>query len=250
MKSRSTKKPDKPKRNGKLLATVVDASEAAYAALSTPDRPVTPALVRLEPQVTRQLIALGTALMREVQVRDKTILPLGIGADVERSWPHMLKLSDLPEAQTISNLYLSLPLEQARAVPMEAFCYASRISPMRVLEMVTGVLVRQGATAATLLTAVWHPSVVRRTIEAALDDSHADRQDLHKAVGFLPTPKGSQTIVNVTQATAVAPPPAIVPLPSPESTITMLAGAFNEARGLPAPVPVDVVDAETEAVEE
>jgi len=30
----------------------------------------------------------------------------------------------------------------------------------------------------------------------------------------------------------------------------MLAGAFNEARGLPAPVPVDVVDAETEAVEE
>jgi len=129
------------------------------------------------------------------------------------------------------------------------------VNPLRVLQELTSVLVSQGATASTLLTAVWHPKVVRKTIEVALTDKgFADRQVLHKATGFLPLPKGAQTIVNVNnQANVNA--PTVVPLSSPESTIAMLAGAFNEARGLPPPPepPAELpsaIDVETEETED
>jgi hypothetical protein len=246
-----------PPRTRKALSKIVDLSVAAYAALSTPDRPITPALVRAEPSITRQLESLSTALMREVKVPREildahgkritvldTILPFGIGPDLRLSWPHLLKLSDLPDARAISQLYERLEPAQARSLPVEAFCIAAGLSPMRVIEILTGILVRQGATASTILAAVWHPRVVEKTVQMALqDDGVSDRATLHKATGFTPSPKGSQTIINVQNSANAANIPAVfVPAPSPESTVRLLADTFNEARGLPALVTQPTID--------
>jgi hypothetical protein len=201
----------------------------------------------MEPMITDQVRFLGETLAKKHTViesyidedgqpakREKVILPMAAGANLLATWPHILKLSDLPDAQAVANLYLSLEPEVARKLPIEAYCYAAKISPGRVFEMLTAVLVRQGANAMTLITAVWTPRLVEKSVEMGLrDDGVKDREMMYKATGFLPTPKGSQTIVNVSQNATVA--PTIVQAPSPESTISRLAAAFNEARGLPPP---------------
>lgn len=241
------------------LAQAITVADTAYRSLSSAaTREVTPALVRLEPRVSQQLETLSAALLAQVQVpRDDvdangkpvrvmdTLLPFGAGTDLMRSWPHLLKLSDLPDAQRLANLYESLDPAEARSLPIEAYCYALGISPMRVLEMLTGIIVRQGAQGSTLLAAMWHPRVVEKTIQMALrDEGTADRATLHKATGFVPMPKGASTIVHIQQAAVSAAPAAFVPAPPPESTIRALADTFNEARGLPAtpdaPAVIDV----------
>jgi len=267
-KKESKKHDHQPLASMPAANPILSPLERGYKAISTPEREVNPAVVKKEPYVTKQLELLGASLMTEVKVwRDgvdakgkptkiaEEILPYGIGPNLLQSWPHILKLSDNPDAQTVANLYHSIDEEEARALPLEAFCYAAKVNPLRVLQELTSVLVSQGATASTLLTAVWHPKVVRKTIEVALTDKgFADRQVLHKATGFLPLPKGAQTIVNVNnQANVNA--PTVVPLSSPESTIAMLAGAFNEARGLPPPPepPAELpsaIDVETEETED
>jgi hypothetical protein len=81
------------------------------------------------------------------------------------------------------------------------------------------------------------PRLVEKSAEMGVkDEGVKDREFMFRATGFLPAPKASQTIVNVQQnATAT---PAIVPLSSPESSIAMLARAFNEARQTMPPPPV------------
>ena len=141
----------------------------------------------------------------------------------------LLQASDREEARRLWSVYDKVPPTFRRFLCPEAVCQAARVDPSRVVGWITEVAVRQNLQVAALVAAVSHARVVSKAVAVALTDAgHADRQDLHKAVGFLPTPKSAQTIVNVNQqATAVAP---IVPLSSPESSIAMLARAFAEAR--------------------
>jgi len=67
---------------------------------------------------------------------------------------------------------------------------------------------------------------------ALTDEGHEDRATLHKATGFLPSPKGAQTNIQVVQhasATANA-QAASVAAPPPEQTIRRLVDRFNDAR--------------------
>jgi hypothetical protein len=77
--------------------------------------------------------------------------------------------------------------------------------------------------------------VVEKSVEMALTDGGIeDRMLLGKATGFLPTPKGSRTIVNVeANANAQSNPQVLVAAPPPEQTIRRLVDRLNEARGLP-----------------
>ena len=235
----------------KSLSTLLTAEEKlalGCRALSTEDRPVTPELVRAEPNITHHLRQLSDSLLKEITVTKETvgddgkkvfikesIFPFGIEPNILKSWPKLLKLSDLPDAKRIANLYESLKQDQAESLPVEAYCYAASISPMRILEILTGILVRQGAQASTILAAVWHPRVVQKTVEMALtDEGVSDRATIHKATGFVPMPKGSSTIINVQQNASSQKTVAFVPAPSPEATVRQLADTFNEARGLPA----------------
>ena len=142
--------------------------------------------------------------------------------------------------------YLAVPESYRRLLPAEAYCCAAAVSPWRILEVITGAAVRQGAQASAILAAVWHPRVVEKTIETALTDGGtADPNTLHRATGFTPLPKGSTTIVNVQQNAQGQGPGTCVPLPRPEDTIRTLASAFNEARQTQTTPPVrDAVTAQ------
>lgn len=175
-----------------------------------------------------------------VKESEATPAPYGPGADLTSSWTHYLQASESPDARAILDVYLSLPRSLAVRLPVEAYCYATGVSPLRILEVLVATIIRLGAQASSLIAAVNHPRVVQKTVEVALtDEGHSDRETLHKATGFLPTPKGSHTVVQITQnaqasASAQA---ASVAAPPPEETIRRLADRFHGSRLAGAPVP-------------
>jgi hypothetical protein len=191
-----------------------------------------------QPKVTRRVLSQKgtTTLVDDTQ----HAVPYSPGADLITSWPSYLHASDDPEAKKVISVYYSVPGWVRSALPVEAFCLASTVSTSRILEILTGVCVRLGAQASTIIAAVSHPSVVQHNVERALDhDGEKWTEMLHRATGFIPVPKGSQTNITVTQnasaTTAVA-----VSAPSPETTIRTLAEAFNQRRGL-APTSQDAL---------
>lgn len=233
---------------------------------------VKPEAVALAPQITPELRAIARTIRRAGQPKktrkrlkpdgrgagDLTIAedtrhsaPHGPGADLSVSWIKYLQASDDPDAQKISQSYHSIPKFMRPHLPIEAYCIAAAVSPMRVLEILTAIVVRMGAQASTIIAAVNHPRVVQKTVEMALTDNGVeDRNTLHKATGFLPTPKGAQTTIQVVQnaqanASARA-ESASAAAPSAESTIRRLADRFNESRSL-ASAPVATLPAASEA---
>jgi hypothetical protein len=141
----------------------------------------------------------------------------------------LLQWSEDPEACKVLQKYRSVPQSYRRLLPAEAYCRAAGVSPLHVLEVVTGVAVRLGTQTSAILAAVWHPHVVKKTIEMALtDEGIADRNALHRATAFTPLPKGSTTIVNVQQNAQGQLPVTCVPTPRIEDTIRILTARFNE----------------------
>jgi len=203
------------------------------------------------PRITQQL----RMIARTIRGGRNAEPPYGPGADIDTAWAVYLDGSDDDGARFIRAIYYSIPKHMRRALPIEAFCVAAGVSPLKILEVLTATLVRLGAQASTVIAAVNHPRVVEKTVEMALtDDGVKDREMLHKHANFLPTPAGAKTSIVVTQtATAQA---AAVPAPPPEQTIRRLADRFNLARTLPesastTPMPAappvtdaDVVEAE------
>jgi hypothetical protein len=94
------------------------------------------------------------------------------------------------DAIKMAKVYLAVPVSYRKLLPAEAYCQAAGVSPYRVLEIITGLAVRFGAQASTILTAVMLPRVVHKTIERALqNDGTKERIMLHRAAGFIP-PRG------------------------------------------------------------
>jgi hypothetical protein len=218
--------------------TTMELHARAYEALGVSQDDVSRSI-----QITPQLKAVASVIRRA-----------GL-SKAARSWPWYLETSDHADARKLLDIYYSTLKSHRRFLPIEAFCVAAGVSPLRILELITATCVRLGAQAATIIAAVNHPRVVEKTVEMALtDDGHLDRSDLHKAVGFLPTAKGSHTIVNVQQvATATA--QAAVAAPPPENTIRRMVNRFNDSRApaLPAdtgsiPVPEVMPHEELEPV--
>jgi hypothetical protein len=158
---------------------------------------------------------------------------------------YYLRASDSEDARKVLNSYYSLPKYLRTELPIEAFCLAAGVPALRILEVVTAVCVRIGATASQVIAAVSHPRVVEATVEMALTpDGHDDRSDLHKATGFLPTPRGNKTQINISQnasATSDANAQfAVVAAPPPEQTIRRLVDRFNDARQMASQAPAQL----------
>lgn len=223
----------------------------AYAKLGVTERDthagpqITPELATIaktirragQPQVTHRVLdsrGHGTTLEEDTRY----VVPYGPGADLLTSWPSYLQACDDPDARKVLTVYYELPPYQRAALPIEAFCLAATVSPIRVLELLVGACVRMGTRASTIIAATNHPRVVQKTIDMALtDEGGADRAVLHRATGFLPSPGGAKTNITIqqnasatanAQAAAVSPPPA-------EQTVRRLVERFHEARGLPPP---------------
>jgi len=131
------------------------------------------------------------------------------------------------------------PSEQQDSGTVDAVRQRLGLTPIELLRIVADVACRIAMYSSQIIAALSHPLVVEKTVELALnaeDDSNklAAQTILHKAAGFLPTPKGSQTTIAITQnAQANAISRSIVAAPSPEHTIRRLTDRFNEVRGLP-----------------
>jgi len=97
-----------------------------------------------------------------------------------------LEFSDDPDARKVLSVYRSVPTSYRKLLPIEAYCLAAKVSPGQVLEFLTVIAVREGARASAILASILHPSVVKKTVERALqEDGAKERMMLHKAVGFL-----------------------------------------------------------------
>lgn len=117
-------------------------------------------------------------------------------------------------------------------------CAQAGIAPLELVRVAADVACRLSMYRTQFIVAASHPRVVEKTVEMALtDDGVEDRVTLHKATGFLPTPRGSQTVISMLQnahANASAQP---VTAPRPEEIIRRLSERFNQARGLPPALP-------------
>ncbi len=127
--------------------------------------------------------------------------------------------------------------QQARGTA-DAVCERIGLAPVELLRIVADVTCRFAMYTAQIIAALSHPLVVEKTVDLALNaaedkDRLAAQVVLHKAMGFLPAPKGSQTIISILQNAQANAAGQSVALPRPEETIRRLSDRFNERRGLP-----------------
>jgi hypothetical protein len=148
-----------------------------------------------------------------------------------------LHASDTEDARKIVEKYYSVPRTYRNSLPIEAFCLAAGVSPLRVLELIVSSAMRMGVMAENMVVAMQRAKVVDKNIEMALTDGgFADRELFLKATGFIPTAKAPSTTINVNQQANATAPVAIVAPPSPEQTIRRFVDRFND-RALPAAPP-------------
>ena len=171
---------------------------------------------------------------------------------------YYLRLSLDPDAARLVRLHDRVREPLRRHVPIEALALALNIPPARILEIVIATIKRTACEVDTVITALSHTRVLAETVQSALirgPDGHADRTNMHKAMGWLPMPRGSVTNISVAANAQAAAPVAVVAAPTPEKTIRTLAEKFQADRAALPPaapgeevpsagVPVDVeVDA-------
>ena len=141
-----------------------------------------------------------------------------------------LRWSEDPEAKAFLEAYRSRGIRESHreSIPIEAYCVKAGVSPNRILEIFTGTAVRMGAQLSTIIAMIHHPEILKKTVEfAKRPRGLADRMVLHRATGFLPSPKGCQTIVNVQQNTAVTRQDT-AQLPPMDSMIRSISDRFSE----------------------
>jgi len=155
------------------------------------------------------------------------------------------KESDPRVAQFLDAWDALNPSEQVRGT-VEAVRQRVGLKLLELLGIIAEVACRIAMYQTQIIAALTHPLVVQKTIDLALDDSARAKDSLaaqivlHKATGFLPMPKGSQTIISVMQNTQAPAAAQSVAAPPPEKTIRSLSDRFNEVRGLPPAARVDL----------
>lgn len=112
----------------------------------------------------------------------------------------VLRCDSEPESLKFVKLWDKLTLEMRKLAGLEAIAMGSGITPRRLWELFCGARLMQSREAVGFMIADAQPEIVRVTIKRAKQmKGVADREHFYKASGFLPTPKGSVTTVNVGQ---------------------------------------------------
>ena len=184
-------------------------------------------------------------------------------ASVSRSGPanlpadpiYYLNASDSPFARGFLDRYYSLAKPLRRSLPLEAFCVAAHVPPVRIEEIIIQVYQRLFKQQAQLKSAAHGPEIMDKTIAlatGAADESVqlAAQTVLHKINGVIPLPAAARTSIQVTQnaqTNATATAQAVV-APPPEQTIRRLVDRFNENRRLPEAQPAALPEATPENV--
>lgn len=160
----------------------------------------------------------------------------------------LLRGSPQPEARNFCAAWDSTPYHHQH-IPFEAFAVKAKVDTIRLMGIIVEESIRQGGQLSMLLAATSHPKVVERTIDyAMLPDGEKDREMLHRAMRFVPTPKGATTNIQIVQNQSL-PSGGKDELPSMDADIRALSDRFNE-RVLAAAPTEAVIEAETEEDEE
>jgi hypothetical protein len=129
-----------------------------------------------------------------------------------------LAADESEDAQTFIRFRERISPSDLRRTTLEEQFTAAGISARRFIEVLTGALMQQCQDVTKMMVAVAQPKVVQATIKAATDQvpivadigdrrvvvghTNGDTKAMeifHKATGFLPTPKGSNTTINLNQ---------------------------------------------------
>jgi len=134
-----------------------------------------------------------------------------------------LRSDDSEEAQGFIEKYDSIAGSDRSRLGLEEIFTSCGITARRFIEVLTGALMQQCQDVTKMMVAVAQPKVIQATIKAAIDqvpivaDVDGERivvghtngdtkamEIFHKATGFLPTPKGSNTTINLNQLNQTA----------------------------------------------
>jgi hypothetical protein len=165
------------------------------------------------------------------------------------AWPLLryLEGSEEPEAQAVIKLYRKMPKYWVRHVPLEAYAVAAKISPTKLFGLIAEEMMDEGQKTIELLTRASHPEVVQKTIQMALKPSGVkDREMIHRAIGFLPTPKNSCTVVNNRAHIDARSTANVAVLPPMEMFSRRLMQCFNDIAP-PQHIPVPEMPADEDA---
>ena len=205
---------------------------------------VDPALLAVQPPIAPKLAAVRAVISR-VYPDQADALPLDPLV--------LLRHSADPDALLLLNIHARVDDTRVRdIVPVEALALAAGVPVSRVFDMLLAALCRVSREVATMVTAFGHIQVVEDTLQSARlpgPDGDAARAQVHKAVGWLPAPKGSVTNISIAANAAAQTQGAVALAPAPEATVRQLTEKFQAERTL-APPPVAVAvpsDAPTDA---
>lgn len=135
----------------------------------------------------------------------------GIGQVLEA-----LRGSDDEQAVKFMAKYDALSVSDIQKLSLEEIAISCSIDTPSLLGVATKALFAQQQQVSAVIAATAHPLVVRKTINVALQDKGSkDREMLHQAVGFIPTPKGSTIISQRFQIANIAEPEKTVEVDGP-----------------------------------
>lgn len=161
--------------------------------------------------------------------------------------------SEEPEARLVLGLAAKLSGRQRQSVPFEAYCIAAGITTKKMFGVISAEVADQSDRAAALINKASRAEIMESTVSSAKTLLGVkDREMLHKANQFLPTPKNTFTVVNGTQINDNRQQTAVAVLPPLEDGIRRSSNRFNEiiaerVKALPAAVEeAELLDEEDE----
>lgn len=112
-----------------------------------------------------------------------------------------LRGSEDPEAVKFMEVYDRVPLDEHDFLEFQGFCAAAGVSGKKIFGIIASEAAVESDQKIALLSAIKAPDVIDFTLEMAKTvGGHRERALVAKASGYLPRPKGSQTNIQINNA--------------------------------------------------
>lgn len=190
MKLKSTRKPGRPRSNPELVSTRNRKGEALRRLGVDPEK------------------LIGVPKITHILKRAEGGIPQVLEA---------LRGSEEDAAQCFVQKYDSLSESDRSFISVEDVAVACGIDTATLLGVATKALFSQQQQVSAVIAATGHPLIVQKSVQMALQDKGIrDREMLHTAVGFLPTPKGATIISQRFQIANIHEPEKTVEVEGPQ----------------------------------
>ena len=111
-----------------------------------------------------------------------------------------LTFSSDPAARCLLELWERHSIESQLKIPFEAFCLAAKVDIHRMVGILVTSTREITKMKSAMKTMLAHPDIVDSTVRKAKRlDGTKEKEMIHKAVGWLPSPKGSSINLNFGQ---------------------------------------------------